>query len=428
MPLHTTGFSICADAFCSPLRGGTQENRIGGGIVILDLKAVESAAAKIREATNQSPARRPMVVVVDDEAMNRKAMVNMLEDDYQIEQASNGLEALNILNAQGPKNCAEVILADHRMPVMTGVELFKQLDQRQHPASRILITGYSELANVIEAINTGRIFRYLQKPVEAAGVSAAVRSGVSDYRHRRENRLLLGSLKSELELSAQNSRQLKHAGMTRPPSGGLDLENLTSARKVRVGVMTTDLRGFTSYSNTREPKAVMACLGTLFSRMHELVARHGGIVDQQLGDGLVAVFGLTEQTPITRAAECARDLVQLYPSIHAQFETHADRPLKMGIGIAEGSAALGLLGTKNRTELTLWGSTFELAGRLQELTRKIWTEHETSLAQDKANTLVAALGVHSLVGSLEGFESLSLGPNIRMTGFPDLTQLGLCVG
>jgi len=105
-------------------------------------------------------ALRCSVLVVDDEAGNRLVAKAALEGDFDVLLANDGRAALECLRQQ----CVAVILADNRMPGMSGVELLKQARLMQPLAGRILVTAYVDLDSALSAINEGNVGRYIEKP------------------------------------------------------------------------------------------------------------------------------------------------------------------------------------------------------------------------------------------------------------------------
>ncbi|MDX2129459.1 MAG: response regulator [Chloroherpetonaceae bacterium] len=100
------------------------------------------------------------LLFVDDEP-NIVQSLSLLFDDYKVYTAGSGLEALNLFK-KGVK--IDVLISDQRMPQMTGVELLQQVKAISPGTVRILLTGYADLDAVIESVNTGEIFRYVNKP------------------------------------------------------------------------------------------------------------------------------------------------------------------------------------------------------------------------------------------------------------------------
>jgi len=110
-------------------------------------------------AMNSSPTR-PQVLFVDDEKRVLNSMRVMFRREYDLHLASSGAEALEIIRTRP----IDVIVADHRMPQMTGVQLLSQARTLSPRTVRILLTGYADLDAVEGSINDGEVFRFLTKP------------------------------------------------------------------------------------------------------------------------------------------------------------------------------------------------------------------------------------------------------------------------
>ncbi len=100
------------------------------------------------------------ILFIDDEENNLISFKAVFRLKYQVFTAIDPVEAMQILEAQP----IEIIITDQRMPKMTGTEfLEKVLDKFPNPM-RILLTGYSDMTAMVEAVNKGKIFHYLTKP------------------------------------------------------------------------------------------------------------------------------------------------------------------------------------------------------------------------------------------------------------------------
>jgi DNA-binding NtrC family response regulator len=122
------------------------------------------------------PDKHP-ILVVDDEPEILFSLRALLRREFEVYTAGSGAEALQVLQ-QHP---VHVVMTDQRMPHMTGVELLSRL-QGEHPqAVRIVFTGYADIKAVIDAINQGRIFRYLTKPWEVEELLAVLRQACREY-------------------------------------------------------------------------------------------------------------------------------------------------------------------------------------------------------------------------------------------------------
>ena len=141
----------------------------------------------------------------------------------------------------------------------------------------------------------------------------------------------------------------------------LDGEPAHASREVVV--LFLDIRGFTRFSSTRAPEAVMAYLDALLGPLMETVRAHRGVVDKLLGDGFMAVFGAPEPDPdaALHAVRAAREML-------AQAEALVADGLpatRLGIGIHKGPAMAGLIGSGRRREYTVIGDTVNLAARVE---------------------------------------------------------------
>ncbi len=121
---------------------------------------------------------RPKLLVVDDEPDNLDLLYRTFHRDYRVLRAENGPAALEILANEGD---IAVIISDQRMPLMSGVE-FLALTAAQYPdIIRIILTGYTDVEDLVEAINSGKVFKYVTKPWNADELKAVVRQAMDTH-------------------------------------------------------------------------------------------------------------------------------------------------------------------------------------------------------------------------------------------------------
>jgi signal transduction histidine kinase len=126
--------------------------------------------ATLRELDVTVPSCR-RVLLVDDEPGNLDVLGALLEEDWEVSTAESGDEALELLRRHGP---VDLIIADQRMPGMTGVELLAQVARRHPSTVRIVLTGYTDVEPMLAAANQGLVYRFLLKPFDPMEMQAVV--------------------------------------------------------------------------------------------------------------------------------------------------------------------------------------------------------------------------------------------------------------
>ena len=127
-------------------------------------------------------ARYP-ILVVDDEADNLDAFRFNFKRVFRVLVASSGDEGLKVLQAED----VAVIVTDQRMPRMTGLEFLKAARALRPDAVPIIITAYTDVDVLIEAINLGHVHRYITKPWDAKEVKGVLAQAIEMFHLRREN-------------------------------------------------------------------------------------------------------------------------------------------------------------------------------------------------------------------------------------------------
>jgi two-component system, NtrC family, sensor kinase len=126
------------------------------------------------------------ILYVDDDSLNLTVMEELCAGEFELVVASGGPEALRILRERD----VAVVLADQRMPEMTGVELLDIVSREYPDTIRLLVTAYSDVATAIDAINRGRVRRYIRKPWDPDEILATLREALAIFGDRRKLREL----------------------------------------------------------------------------------------------------------------------------------------------------------------------------------------------------------------------------------------------
>lgn len=131
------------------------------------------------------------VLYVDDEINNLNSFKATYRKTYQVYTALSANEALNILDGTD----IHVIISDQRMPEVTGVELFKMIEERYPDPIRVLLTAYTDSEVLIDAINRGHIYRYLTKPWNEIDLNSCILNAYDKYLSSKELKEKIEELK-----------------------------------------------------------------------------------------------------------------------------------------------------------------------------------------------------------------------------------------
>ena len=126
------------------------------------------------------------LLFVDDEMANVRLLERLFRQDYNCLTASSAEEALELLD----QHEVAVIITDQRMPSMTGVELLKRSADRRPHMVRILLTGYTDLEALVEAVNCGLVYMYVSKPWNNDDLKLRVSRAVQHYETNKRQHLL----------------------------------------------------------------------------------------------------------------------------------------------------------------------------------------------------------------------------------------------
>ena len=135
--------------------------------------------------------RKYKLLIVDDEEDNLALMYRTLRTRYNITKAHSAIEALEILRTEQ----FDCILSDHKMPLMDGVEFLKRVNDMQPKTMRLLVTAYSDVKILIDAINYAKIYRYIKKPYTPDELLMIVEAALECYQLKLDNENLITDLK-----------------------------------------------------------------------------------------------------------------------------------------------------------------------------------------------------------------------------------------
>ena len=145
------------------------------------------------------------LLIVDDELANLQKLKRTFVEEFQVYEARDARQALILVN----ENTFAAVVTDQKMPGMTGVELLRELLKVSPETARIILTGYTDVEDLIEAINQGHVDRYITKPWEPDALKQVVRQEVERWELQRENVRLSRELERANDRLSTENRKLK---------------------------------------------------------------------------------------------------------------------------------------------------------------------------------------------------------------------------
>ena len=151
-------------------------------------------------------------------------------------------------------------------------------------------------------------------------------------------------------------------------SGELGMGGVTR----EITVFDTDIRSFTSISETKTPDELISFLNRYFTKMVTCVYKYDGEVDKFVGDAILAKFGATEWYPdhALRAVSAMIEMIEACDELDEELRAEGDWVIRMGVGCNTGPAVIGNLGSPERMEYTIISDVVNTAARAQELTKE----------------------------------------------------------
>ncbi len=128
------------------------------------------------------------ILFVDDDVHLLDGLQRSLRRQFNLETAVGGAEGLNKITANGP---FALVVADMQMPGMSGLEFLRQVQAQAPEAVRLMLTGNADQKTAVDAVNDGRVFRFLNKPCPAATLAPVLEEGLEQFRLLRVERELL---------------------------------------------------------------------------------------------------------------------------------------------------------------------------------------------------------------------------------------------
>ena len=294
------------------------------------------------------------IVIADDNRVNRLLLARGLEGEgHTVAFAEHGAEALDLLRGQR----FDLMLLDVLMPELDGYGVLEEMQQDPHlrDIPVIVTSALDEVDSVVRCLEMGAE-DYLTKPVNPVLLNARINASLEKKRLRDQQRELISKFATK-----EVADELLTSGFS---LGG---------KYVDASAMFCDIRSFTTIAEGREPAETIELLNDYYTLMMDAISAEGGIVNQIVGDGLMAIFG----APIPRedhpqaAVLAARQMIDLIRLFNEEQAARDKVQIEIGVGIASGRVITGYTGTLHRATYTCVGDTVNVAARLESHTKVV---------------------------------------------------------
>lgn len=292
------------------------------------------------------------ILIVDDEPYNVDYLEQELEDlNYETITAVNGQEALDKIKSESP----DLVLLDIMMPIMDGFTVLQKV--KEDPSIRhipiIIISAMTDLDSMVKGIQYGAE-DYLPKPFEPTLLQARIAASLEKKLLRDQQRKLLHTF-----ASPEVADDLMASGFS---LGGKTMD---------ATIMFADIRSFTPLAEKHTAAEVVELLNDYFASVFAPISKNKGVVNQIIGDGLMALFGTVSKEGNHReqAVNAALDMLDTLKEFNQNRMKASKTEIRIGIGIASGSVMAGYAGTQHRATYTCIGDTVNLAARIEQHTK-----------------------------------------------------------
>lgn len=266
--------------------------------------------------------------------------------------AADGVEALDKL-AQDPD--IELVVTDINMPRMDGLTLLDRLGQLRRRTKAVVVTAYSDMENIRTAMNRGA-FDFLTKPLDMSDLQITV----------DQARVAVGR-----EREAERVRSIFTSLLSGPIAAAVlqDFEAYQTGQAREISILMSDLSGFSQTSEVLEPSRVVELLNVYLTVMTDVVERHGGAIDEFIGDAILVLFGapVAQADHAARAVACAVEMQGAMAEVNRRLAARDLPAMEMTAAVNTGEVIVGVIGSEKRAKYGVVGSPVNLTSRIQTL-------------------------------------------------------------
>ncbi len=315
--------------------------------------------------------KKQIILIVDDIPDNILLLHGLLKESYKIKVATNGQEALTIACSENPP---DLILLDIIMPEMDGYEVCERLkaDDKTNDIPVIFLTAMTQAEDEQKGFELGAV-DYITKPISPPIVVTRIKTHLQ---LKKANDLLKHQneiLEQKVQERTQKLSLLNQSLSRFVPDEFLDFLQKESIIEVNLGdhvstemtVLFSDIRAFTTLSESMTPQQNFNFVNTYFSKVSPVIREHRGMIVKYTGDGMMAVFPRSANDAV-QAAIITLKRVEDYNHDHQKDITP---PIQAGIGIHFGHMMFGMVGEAHRIQGDAFSDNVNLTARIEQVTK-----------------------------------------------------------
>src|SRR5262245_8382590 len=322
------------------------------------------------------------ILLVDDEPSARNTMGLLLRKrGHRVQEADGVVSAIEALD----REAFDLVLTDLRMPDGDGLDVLRAARTRRSDALVILLTAYAAWDSAKEAMRLGAI-DYFEKGGAPEALLQHIEATLAAP-------TLTEAFRDELEQAA-----------------ALTSVDARRGRRMVLTVLFADLRGSIELVAGQSLETARAVLDAVLERMMDAVHRHGGTVNQVMGDGIMALFGAPRPASqhARQACDAALEMRDAITRYSRTLSSERHREIQLRVGIASGEVIVRSVGSDLRRDYSAVGLTTHIAARLEQAARP-GTILITADTHRLAGPSVSAgprghIDIKGLQGGLEAYE------------------------
>jgi adenylate cyclase len=301
------------------------------------------------------------VLLVDDQAIIGEAVRRMFagEDDIELIYCQDGTAAV----ARALEVAPTVILQDLVMPSIDGITLvgLYRAEEALRDVPLVVLSTKEEPQTKAAAFAAGAN-DYLVKLPDRLEMLARIRYHSASYRSMQQRNQAYAFIRDTF--GRYVSDEIVTSLLETPD--GLKL----GGERRRVSILMADMRGFSALADTLPPEQVVSLLNNYLEVMTKVIARHGGTIDELIGDAILALFGAPIQRAddARRAVACALEMQLAVPRVNERNRIEGLPAIEIGVGIDTGEVVAGNIGSRQRAKYGIVGAHVNATARIESYT------------------------------------------------------------